>query len=294
MNLSSCECVSCTPEDIFNLPLTEDYFVVDTRTAEAYAAGHLPTALSFPRTSAVGPELEALSIDWVSSQLMESEPEQRSKAVVLADISNGNNSSVITSIANAIASHPAFQCGRLKVILLSAEGHDSVASRYPFLVGKEWIDLPTAYPSQIQPQLFLGSDSPARDRRVFEHLNIGAVVNAARELPNFLEGDEALALSYLNMNWDDDPLQEIASGIEKALPFISMHLRAGRGVLVHCKMGQSRSASVVVAYLMATFGCGYDKALGIVRGARPMARPNEGFRQELCALEGALIYGPKQ
>merc|ERR1711924_63824 len=100
-------------------------------------------------------------------------------------------------------------------------GHDSVASRYPFLVGKEWIDLPTAYPSQIQPQLFLGSDSPARDRRVFEHLNIGAVVNAARELPNFLEGDEALALSYLNMNWDDDPLQEIASGIEKALPFIS-------------------------------------------------------------------------
>lgn len=55
-------------------------------------------------------------------------------------------------------------------------------------------------------------------------------------------------------------------------------------------MGQSRSAAVVVAYLMASRGCGYDRALDVVRRARPTVRPNLGFELELRRLEGKLIY----
>lgn len=43
---------------------------------------------------------------------------------------------------------------------------------------------------------------------------------------------------------------------------------AGR-VLVHCVKGVSRSASVVVAYLMKTQQWGFDQALEYVRARRP-------------------------
>lgn len=104
----------------------------------------------------------------------------------------------------------------------------------------------------------------------------------------------ALSVSYLKLALDDDPLEELEPGIEAALPFITQHIQAGERVLVHCKMGQSRSVAVVLAYLMFSLGCGYDRALTLVRRARPTARPNEGFQAELRKLEGRLIYGPKQ
>merc|ERR1711920_865945 len=113
----------------------------------------------------------------------------------------------------------------------------------------------------------------------------------ASELPNFHEGDPALHVSYLKLALDDDPDQELEGSIKQALPFMATQLREGRRLLVHCQMGQSRSVSLVLAHLMSKRGCGYDAAFEIVRRARPQARPNEGFRAELRALEGYLIYG---
>lgn len=299
---------NCSPEDIFNLPLTEDYFVVDTRPAEAFAAAHLPTARSFPTLStdatAAGLQLESHAAAWLNAELEQNEPEQKSRAVVLGDPAAKDNRNVLNVLASAITHHPRFQRpagshfshgpGGLQSVLVLEEGHDAVAAKYPFLPGKEWKDLPTAYPSQVQPRLFLGSCSAAKSRQVFEHLGIGAVVNATRELPNYHEGDAVLCTSYLKLPLDDDPDQDLEAGIEQALPFIASHLQAERNVLVHCQMGQSRSVSIVVAHLMSTLGCGYGKALALVRSARPAARPNEGFQAELRSLEGRLIYGAKK
>ena len=70
--------------------------------------------------------------------------------------------------------------------------------------------------------------------------------------------------------------------------------RAAGGVLVHCYAGQSRSAALVMAYLMATEHKGLVEAWAAVRRARPCARPNSGFLQQLAAyaaelgLEGAF------
>ena len=59
-------------------------------------------------------------------------------------------------------------------------------------------------------------------------------------------------------------------------------------VLVHCKMGMSRSASSVVAYLMKEYKMVNDQALEHVRKARPIVQPNDSFAKQLVEYNGIL------
>jgi len=65
------------------------------------------------------------------------------------------------------------------------------------------------------------------------------------------------------------------------------HLDGGR-VLVHCKMGISRSASVTISYMMKQYDKDLSDALCHVRGCRDIVKPNTGFRKQLEVYEGML------
>lgn len=56
-------------------------------------------------------------------------------------------------------------------------------------------------------------------------------------------------------------------------------------VLVHCRRGISRSAAVVVGYLMASEGLSYDEALQHVSSQRSCVSLNLGFRQNLSGFQ---------
>eukprot|EP00879_Flechtneria_rotunda_P013475 GHRR01014069.1.p1 GENE.GHRR01014069.1~~GHRR01014069.1.p1 ORF type:complete len:164 (+),score=64.49 GHRR01014069.1:531-1022(+) len=53
-------------------------------------------------------------------------------------------------------------------------------------------------------------------------------------------------------------------------------------VLVHCAYGQSRSAAVVIGYLMWRDSKPYHQCLQHVQACRPLAGPNAGFEMQLC------------
>ncbi|XP_065314034.1 uncharacterized protein LOC135923291 [Gordionus sp. m RMFG-2023] len=59
-------------------------------------------------------------------------------------------------------------------------------------------------------------------------------------------------------------------------------------ILVHCKMGISRSASVVIAYVMKSQRLSYDIALSLVRSKRPCVQPNPNFERQLLTYQGIL------
>ena len=61
--------------------------------------------------------------------------------------------------------------------------------------------------------------------------------------------------------------------------------KSGGAVLVHCMMGVSRSATVVLAYLVAQRRMPLDEALRQVLKERSWIFPNEAFTRELLALE---------
>lgn len=62
----------------------------------------------------------------------------------------------------------------------------------------------------------------------------------------------------------------------------------GSKVLVHCKMGISRSASVVIAYVMKANNWNLKKALRFVKDKRQSIRPNENFLRQLEVYQGIL------
>lgn len=55
-------------------------------------------------------------------------------------------------------------------------------------------------------------------------------------------------------------------------------------VLVHCLQGLSRSATLVLAFLMIKKGMTVTEAVETVRSKRRIY-PNDGFLQQLCDLE---------
>ena len=60
-------------------------------------------------------------------------------------------------------------------------------------------------------------------------------------------------------------------------------------VLVHCQVGMSRSATIVIGYLMRKFpDMTLNKAFRFVKSKRPIVNPNEGFIKQLKSFERTL------
>ena len=55
----------------------------------------------------------------------------------------------------------------------------------------------------------------------------------------------------------------------------------GSRVLVHCKMGISRSASVVIAYAMKAYNMSLEEAIQLVKKKRSCIQPNQAFVSQL-------------
>ncbi|CAI6334919.1 unnamed protein product [Periconia digitata] len=98
-------------------------------------------------------------------------------------------------------------------------------------------------------------------------------------------------LKHYHIRADDDPNENLLMHFESASAYIDEGLRSesiddeGRkkngGVFVHCAMGKSRSATLVIAYLMWKFGIGWEEALEQLCEGRPVCDPNVGFKEQL-------------
>ena len=63
--------------------------------------------------------------------------------------------------------------------------------------------------------------------------------------------------------------------------------------LVHCKSGKSRSASIVLAYLIKSISMTYEEGLNFLRTIRPLVQPNYGFTKQLLEYEKELKHENK-
>eukprot|EP00931_Biecheleriopsis_adriatica_P004398 TRINITY_DN106077_c0_g1_i1.p1 TRINITY_DN106077_c0_g1~~TRINITY_DN106077_c0_g1_i1.p1 ORF type:complete len:326 (+),score=69.52 TRINITY_DN106077_c0_g1_i1:164-1141(+) len=102
-------------------------------------------------------------------------------------------------------------------------------------------------------------------------------------------------ISYLDLPVDDKEDADISQHFEACGAFIDA-ARCGEGtsgvVLVHCKAGRSRSASLLAAWLVRS-GRSLEEALEAVKRARPIAQPNPGFLEQLRAYSSAMQSAPR-
>lgn len=139
--------------------------------------------------------------------------------------------------------------------------------------------------SEILPNLFLGGLPDAkRASRSLEPRKITHVLNVAAEIvPAKIKPEIAhLFKEYHTLGVeDDDPTGDITPILDPAVEWIDETLAGGGTVLVHCMAGISRSACVVMAYLVAKKGYTLTKAFHFVVFRRDCVQPFGRFLQQL-------------
>lgn len=137
--------------------------------------------------------------------------------------------------------------------------------------------------SEVIPRLYIGGINPARNGDWLKSHKITHIINAAAEIPNFYPS----SYSYLNLKLHDRPDEDINHVFEPSRQFIEAALQnPNNTVLVHCYMGMSRSASVVVYYLMSRLIGPTESrlyyALWQLRRKHSLANPNRGYMSQLA------------
>ncbi|KAL2096226.1 hypothetical protein ACEWY4_008374 [Coilia grayii] len=138
--------------------------------------------------------------------------------------------------------------------------------------------------SQITPTLYLSGVDTALNRTAVSNRRITLIVNATVEhvCPNHPD------VECIRVPVPDQPHASLLEHFDSVAEHI--HNNQTGSTLVHCSAGRSRSASLVMAYLMRFQGATLLQAYRWVLEVRPFIRPNAGFWRQLLEYERKL-YG---
>lgn len=141
-------------------------------------------------------------------------------------------------------------------------------------------------PNQILDKfLFLGDADNANSLTQLRHLHITHVLNVTT-YPELGVHDGIISLNLYIRDQEDE---NIGLLFAKAYAFIDDAKCSGGAVLVNCMAGRSRSASIVIAYLMSRENMSLADAFFFTQKKRPIVRPNIGFWQQLMREEEILF-----
>ena len=145
---------------------------------------------------------------------------------------------------------------------------------------------PRDMPSEIIPGfLFLGSQRAANSKDRMAEYGITRYLCCAAEAPlprhvepeRFQSGD--VEIKHIPMR--DGAKTQLQEHFNEAFAFIRAAKRARRRVLVYCREGKSRSASIIIAYFIRYMAMSYEEALAAVRTKRSVVDPNFSFCNQL-------------
>jgi protein phosphatase slingshot len=118
--------------------------------------------------------------------------------------------------------------------------------------------------SKIEEFLYLGSEWNASNLEELRQNGITHILNVTREIDNFFPG----TFQYMNVRVYDEEITDLLKHFNSTYSFIKTAKASSGKVLVHCKMGISRSASVVISFLMKEHRWALDKTLAKVKKQR--------------------------
>ncbi|XP_011481224.1 protein phosphatase Slingshot homolog 2 isoform X1 [Oryzias latipes] len=140
-------------------------------------------------------------------------------------------------------------------------------------------------PTEIFDHVFLGSEWNASNLEELQSSGVRYILNVTREIDNFFPG----MFEYHNIRVYDEEATNLLEYWNETYKFITKAKKAGVKVLVHCKMGVSRSASTVIAYAMKEYGWDLDTAFDYVKERRAVTKPNPSFMKQLEEYQGILL-----
>ncbi|CAH2060824.1 unnamed protein product, partial [Iphiclides podalirius] len=137
--------------------------------------------------------------------------------------------------------------------------------------------------SQIVPGLYLSNARAAVDASVIRCLNITHVLTVeTHKIPKSAFPDPHIVTLFIRAY--DSPDTNLLPYFPMANAFIDDGIKRGN-VLVHCHFGVSRSATLVIAYIMEKYKLRFEEAFSYVRSRRRFINPNPGFVSQLREFE---------
>ncbi|XP_053495695.1 dual specificity protein phosphatase 13 [Ictalurus furcatus] len=144
---------------------------------------------------------------------------------------------------------------------------------------------------EVRPGIYIGDLYAAKDRHLLQTLNISHVLNAAHGKYNVNTGASfyrGTNITYHGVEAFDMPSFDMSPFFYSTANFIKTALSTPGGkVFVHCAMGLSRSATLVLAYLMIEEKMTLVEAITAVAQYRNIC-PNIGFLEQLRTLDTQL------
>ncbi|NWT23458.1 DS13B phosphatase, partial [Cardinalis cardinalis] len=141
---------------------------------------------------------------------------------------------------------------------------------------------------QVWPNIYVGDAWAARSKTTLQSLKITHILNAADGPYSINTGAKYYAdlqIEYYGVEAFDDPAFDLSIFFYDAANFIRKALNSSGGkVFVHCAMGVSRSATLVLAFLMIHENMTLVDALKTVSAHRNIC-PNTGFLSQLRDLD---------
>ncbi|CAG2100486.1 unnamed protein product [Medioppia subpectinata] len=142
----------------------------------------------------------------------------------------------------------------------------------------DWDDM-----NRIWGDLYLGGQRPAYEPKTLKGADIRTVLTVMDSpIPELLEHEDIV---YHFIHAMDHSSQDLLTHFGEAYDIIDGAVTAGTGVYVHCAAGISRSATIVISYLMRKLRMTVTAALALVRKWRWIVGPNDGFMRQLDLFE---------
>jgi len=145
---------------------------------------------------------------------------------------------------------------------------------------------------EIRPRLWLGSYGPASDRASLAERGVTHILTVGVKT-DLLGARQRVQLPPS----EKDPVTRVIVAVQDASharldrhfdacsTFIADALTKGGAIFVHCQAGQSRSPTIVAAYLMREERLTALNALESIKRIRSVIRPNCGFLDQLRSFE---------
>ncbi|XP_020272885.1 dual specificity protein phosphatase PHS1 isoform X2 [Asparagus officinalis] len=146
----------------------------------------------------------------------------------------------------------------------------------------------TERPSLVAGNLFIGGALAARSKHTLQHLGITRILCLCSNEIGQSDTQYPDLFDYKNFSISDHDDSNISGLFVEASDFIDNVAQCGGKVLVHCFEGKSRSATIVLAYLMLRKNFTLLQAWTLLKKVHRRAQPNDGFGKALLDLDTRL------
>lgn len=131
--------------------------------------------------------------------------------------------------------------------------------------------------NEIIPGVYLGNINSVYDFKRLKDLRITHIISVLSGFtPPYPED-----FNYLVINALDSVNTDIQESFSKSNEFIDDAFGNCGNVLIHCMAGRSRSATILSAFMIKTFGSTVETTLSLIKKERSIIDPNEYFKEQL-------------